>query len=225
MTRLPTDSWDVSPHTGDLFPKYKCSSLCAHPTCSRFADHAHHICRRSFIIGDVAWVSYADGPIVGNLCGLCYMHHEMITLNRSAILWDSKLKRYIWTNTDLGTGEVGESLGPLYPHPPLHAERVAGPKGKPPHVHGPADDSLCPECQRPLKRPKETGEKKEDAKRRKTWAITVPDDTDEDGALVLDTLVEECAKLFGREGEGKLRYYVVAQALALIIQNESLLSD
>lgn len=218
MTRLPVESWDVASVTGDLYLKYKVPSLCAHPTCSRFSDHVHHICRRSFIIGDVSWVRYGDGPIIGNLCGLCWRHHEEITINKARIIWESRLKKYSWVD------EGGVAVGTLYPHPPIHANPVVEEKHSG-HIHGPSSDSLCPECQRPLPRPKETADKNEPAKRRKTWSITVPDDTDEDGALVLDTLVAECARLFGREDGGKLRYFVVAQALALVVQNGHLLSD
>lgn len=57
-------------------------------------------------------------------------------------------------------------------------------------------------------------------KRRKTWTVQVPNEATEDGALVLDTLIEECADLFHRDmSQSNLRYYVLAQALALVIQN------
>lgn len=217
MTRLPTESWDVKAYEGPLFPKYTIPTLCSAPNCSRFADHAHHIARRSFIGGDVWWVSYEDGPVVGNICGLCWRCHEAVTLNNAAIVWEDRNKQYTWTQHKV-------AMGKLHPHPPMHAEKWPD-KHEHAHIEGPGSNSLCPECHRPLRQPKEPGQKSEDAKRRKTWSIAVPDDTDEDGALVLDTLVEECAKLFGREDGGKLRYFVVAQALALVVQNGHLLSD
>jgi hypothetical protein len=214
MTRLPTESRDVTPHPD--IPTYRVKPICSHPTCSRFTEHAHHICRRSFIIGDIAWVSYEDGPIVGNLAGLCWMHHEDITRNRAGIIWENRLKQYTWVD------EQGVSVGKLSPHPPIHGEPAKDDPRIVDHLHGPGSAEVCPTCSRPIRRPKDAS-KLEEKKRRKTWLVTVPDEAAEDGALVLDVMVEELAVLFGREDSPKLRYYVLTQALALLLQNEHLL--
>lgn len=212
--------------TGELYPRYKVGPMCSHPTCSRFVDDVHHVVRRSFIGGDIAWVKFGGDAIVGNLAGLCNAHHRDITENRSQILYEPRYRHYSWVDL-----ETGENLGTLYPHPPVH--------GKPDEISeplraaiegdlsilGPAARETCEGCGRllPHKEPADHDRKKERTKRRKTWTVRVPDEAEEDGALVLDTLVEEVAAVFGRETGENLRYYVIAQALALVIQNGHLL--
>lgn len=218
MTRLPNESWNVEACTGDLFPRYKVKPLCAHPDCSRFVDHVHHLVRRSFVGGDVAWVRFGNGDIVGNLVGLCYRHHEQVTVNQAAIMYEERLHQFTWVDDE------GAACGALYPHPPKHGHVHEDETGEPVLI-GPGSTHICPGCKRPIPREKTAGEKKEPAKRRKSWTIKVPDETEEDGALVLDTLLEECATLFGRDmSASNNRYFVVAQALALVVQNGHLLS-
>lgn len=219
MTRLPAEPQAMEAMTGERFPDYKCKSMCARPGCSKFADHAHHIVRRSFI-GKVSWVRYDNGDIVGNLVGLCFKDHEEITLGRSKIIYDMRLHRFDWC--DMAAGDW-VSKGALYPQPPVHghAHEEDEPKG----IEGPGSSLICPGCKRPIPQKRETGEEVEPPKRRKTWTVQVPNEATEDGALVLDTLIEECAALFHRDmSQSKLRYYVLAQALALVIQNGHRLS-
>lgn len=204
--------------TGDMYPKYRVKPLCSHPACSRFIDHTHHIVRRSFIGGDVAWVKFANGDTVGNLAGLCYRHHDEITVNKGHIAYEERLHQFTWVDED------GISMGKLDPHPPRMFVGLTEEKDEHVHLVGPGSTPVCTECHRPLPRPKEKGEKREEAKRRKTWTVRVPDTSDEDGAVVLDTLLEECATIFGRDmSQSNIRYYVLAQALALVVQNSHLL--
>jgi hypothetical protein len=205
-----------------MFPKYKVKPMCAHPSCSKFVDHVHHVVRRSFIGGDVAWVKYDGKYIVGNLVGLCWKHHEEITLNQKVITWDKNHQDLVWCRIR-SDGDL-EYEGTLFPQPPIHGHAHEEETGEP-AIIGPGSTNICPGCHRPVPKKKEPGEKKEEAKRRKSWNVTVPADTEEDGALVLDTLLEECAALFGRDmSEPNLRYFVLAQALALVVQNGHLLS-
>lgn len=217
MTRLPAESWNVEACEGDLYPKYKVQSMCAHPACTRFVDHVHHIVRRSFIGGDISWVKFPNGDIVGNLCGLCYRHHDEVTVNKGHIAYEERLHQFTWV------GEDGFSLGRLNPEPPVHGRVpvVTDQEG----LIGPGSTPLCPGCKRPLPHPVSEHSKREPARRRKTWVVKVPDDADEDGALVLDTLLEECGRLFNRDmSQSNTRYYVLAQTLALVVQNSHLLS-
>lgn len=82
---------------------------------------------------------------------------------------------------------------------------------------GPAATECCPTCSRPLPRPK--GEKREKPRLRRSWTVNVPKDEQEDGADVLDTLLEECRKLFGHSSHANLKYHTVVQALALVVQH------
>lgn len=221
MTRLPAESWDITAKRGDLFPKYKVGPVCCVPGCSRYVDHAHHIARRSFVIGDVWWVQYGDGPIIGNVCGMCWRCHEEVTRGTHMIVWDARHKVYYWcvVNSDNNPKVVAG----LFPQPPMMGQL----KSVEEHVHieGPGSSPNCQTCGRPVPRKKEPGEKTEEKKRRKTWTVTVPDSAEEDGAVVLDSLLEICREMFGRDDGGNVRYYVLAQALALVVQNGHLLSD
>ena len=94
----------------------------------------------------------------------------------------------------------------------------------------PVPDGVCPSCKRPLPHPKHEGEP--EAKRpRRSWTITVPKDERENGAEVLDELLEasreEMGKLGLPYGEGSsVRYFVLAAALALFVQHaEQLMAD
>lgn len=222
MTRIPSESWDITAHRGESFPQYKVGPICCAPGCSRYVDHKHHIARRSFIIGDVWWVSYGDGPIVGNICGLCWRCHDLITRNEKIIVWDARWREYWWCDVSSDNNPI--SVAELFPQPPRMSDPPT-PEQKHVHVEGPGSSPNCQTCGRPVPRKKEPSEKKEPAKRRKSWTVSVPDETDEDGALVLDVLLEECRALFGRDDSKNVRYFVLAQALALVVQSGHLLAS
>lgn len=160
--------------------------------------------------GDYAWVELWDGTVVGNLCGLCWRHHEDVTVNKSQILWIDDPGIFVWT--DNISDQLTNILDRLSPQPPKWGTVTS---------HGghetPVD--LCPECNRPKRKPieHEPGEKR----RKKTWTVKVPDDK-EDGALVLDILVEEVAAQFGIDHytSALKRYYVIQPALTYIMQNK-----
>lgn len=87
-------------------------------------------------------------------------------------------------------------------------------------MDGPGQVEKCPTCERSLPKPRMTDEPRE----RKSWTIAVPVDERENGAEVLDTLLTECRTLFGHDTNPKVRYYTVAQALALVVQNSTQLA-
>jgi hypothetical protein len=53
MTLPLVDSWNVRGIVGE---KYTVGPRCSHPECERWADHAHHMVRRSQLKGDFNWV-------------------------------------------------------------------------------------------------------------------------------------------------------------------------
>lgn len=224
MTKLPTESHDIIGLTG---PEYKVGPYCAAPGCHRVAEHAHHIVRRSYLNGPYSWVKMPDGVEVGNLTGLCVAHHEQVTNNKANIIWGKRIysntgdvdtiNKYLW--------EEGNSTIPLTIQPPLleHAEETLTEAEA--HTR-----PVCPGCGRPLPKPK-PDTPKEEAKPRGTWAVSVPMEERENGADVLDELLDaardELDKAGISYGKGnRVKYYQLATALALFVQHASeVLSD
>lgn len=162
--------------------------------------------RRSLLAGAFDWVRLDDGTIVANKVALCHACHLLITDNQARIRWLDET--FVWIDNN------GILLGELSPQPPIHGKPTSVTRHSAPD--GPASNPTCSECGRSM--PHKHEGPKEPKRRRKTWSITVPDDA-EDGALVLDTLIEECRKLFGHGEEKNLRYITTVQALALVVQN------
>lgn len=218
MTLLPLESRDVRGLDGPEFPAYKVPPVCSAPGCSRFVDHTHHLFRRSALAGPYAWVELPSHTIVGNLAGLCIQHHDDITLNLAWIIWDERERKFFWKD-NIGAKRWVDT-GELYPQPPIHGQPQLTEEEQ--KIVGPAASAVCPGCHRPI--PRKDGEKRDPARRRKTWTVTVPADSAEDGALVLDTLLEECRKLFSHGEEKNVRYFSLVQALALVVQHGHLLT-
>lgn len=210
MTRLPSENRDVVGIAYDaLHPKYKVGPLCSVPMCSRIADHAHHIWRRSFLTGDYGWVKLWDGTVIQNLTGLCWQHHEDVTVNRTHVWWTGSC--FTWNAS-------GFSGALLDPQPLRLGQSSVTSDGPKEHEHGPGSVEKCPTCSRAL--PREKKPKPDEKRPREKWAITVPVDERENGADVLDVLLKECAVLFGHDEDAKaVRYFTVAQALALVVQH------
>jgi hypothetical protein len=221
MTLSPFVSRRVKGLEGPEYPKLKVGPLCAAPGCSRIADHAHHLVRRSAIGGDFAWVEVEDEGTFFNLCALCHVHHLAITDNKAQIKWTGT--NFVW-NDGLMVGVL------INPQPPAWGregggeaeERGADSSGVAAPV-GPAAVEKCPECLRALPREKLPGEKREAKKNRKSWTVAVPVDAREDGAETLDVLLSACADLFGHSDSKKLRFYSLSQALALVVQHGHML--
>jgi len=204
------DTWNVRGLEG---PKYKVGPHCAMPTCARFADHAHHMVRRSQLGGDYGWVEI-DGDRYANLVGLCADHHDAVTGrvggHRAAIrlvdgvFWWCELVEHTFTD-EIEYVLVAE-LDDQPPTPETLAARAS-------HESGP---ETCPYCGQTTRRRRgATGSQR---RRRKTWGILVPDD-DEDGAEVLDTLVDDLAPHIGVTPDRTGRYFVVVAALIYAFQN------
>lgn len=207
MTKLPHESWNVVGVDG---PDYEVNKLrCANPFCERFPDHAHHLWRRSFIIGDVAWVElgFLDPPVtVQNKTGLCFACHDEVTQDVAAIEWQDG--QFVWV-------QEGWAATPLDPQPGrlgvVDVNLTLDPHGD----HG--SDEVCPTCKR--SRRKRVALPPGEKRKRKSWTVKVPDDA-EDGADVLDTLVEEIADNWNMQYESATgRYHVLVPALYAVIQN------
>lgn len=223
MTRLPAENRDVvGIEYGPAYPKYKVGPLCSHPMCSKIADHAHHIWRRSFLAGDYGWVQLWNGTIVQNLTGLCYQHHDLITVNKNDILYTDS-GRFIWSMPSAGPNGLV-----LQPEPKKWSaaetfREIVAEEERHEHV-GPGASEKCPTCKRAIKR--ESTGPKEAKRHREKWTITVPKDERENGADVLDSLLDSCAQLFGHDETRELRYFTLVQALALVMQHgEKMVGD
>lgn len=113
------------------------------------------------------------------------------------------------TWTDRGAGWEGVAAAIRCSLTPLEAGYAQAVKGRAwlDRMYPAGDRTLCSRCKRPVK----DTSKAEPARKRKRWVIAVPDDA-EDGADVLDTLVEEARKDLGRD-EGTPAYFVLVDAL------------
>jgi hypothetical protein len=189
-------------------PEYTVGPRCSH--CGKFAEHAHHIFRRSRQGGPEDWVEI-EGKIVGNKTALCWDCHNLVTGgpggHRAAIRYDQGL--FVWCEvlTDEHSVVAGYAPErPLAPQPPTPeslatSSRDSGNSGS---------SDACPFCgQAKRRRPASSGGF---GRRRKTYTIKVPDDA-EDGAEVLDTLVDDLGLVLGVEPDGSGRYYVIVPAL------------
>ena len=203
---------------GVVGPPYKVGPRCSAPQCNRPVDHGHHIFRRSALGGAFFWVQLPDGQVVGNLTGLCAPCHDRVTGelggHRSWIRW--RAGRYVWGDVpgdaqtppdfDLDFVEVG----PLDPQPPApEILDVSQPEA--------VEPDRCPQCGHPRRRAPALPTA--GARRRKTWTVKVPDDH-EDGADILDTLVDDLAPLLGIDPTASGRYHVLVPVLVYAQQDK-----
>jgi hypothetical protein len=211
LVTLPAvDSWDVRGVDG---PAYKVGPHCSMPTCERWAEHAHHIVRRSALGGAYDWVEI-DGKLFANKTGLCPQHHDDITGrvggHRAAIRLEDDV--FQWCAIELTpSGEVVYlRVAPLEPQPPSPDSLAQ---------RAPTEDSEnCPFCGQTTRR-RRASQAPSSRRRRKSWCIKVPDDH-EDGAEVLDTLVDDLAPLIGIEPSQTGRYFVITPVLVFAQQNK-----
>lgn len=227
MTKLPVESWNIIPLEGPEYPDYKVASTCCVPFCTSFSDHAHHIVRRSFLGGDYAWVKYDDGRIFANKTGMCYTHHKSVTENRCQIDYEDGI--FYW-NTYVGDPAPLQIQPFVLDNVPSGEEPESEGHHDHTHDHHGPERKVCESCGRPLPKPKIEAPD-EEKKPRRTWAISVPNDALEDGANVLDTLLEAARDELDRVGisygnGSKVKYYPLTTSLALFVQNaEKILSD
>jgi hypothetical protein len=178
--------------------RYPINKKCAHPECSEPAT-VHHIFPRSMIKSDSYFVEIhtglqeADsGPmgdaddwkdeviVIPHAVGLCGSgttgHHGDVEEHRAWIKYEDG--EFVWYDRDeSGKSEPGEPgvpafdrLGPLNPQPGSR-------EGKP-------------------KRKRYTGQAR---RQRVNWQVKVPKDAQEDGAGILDDLLEQCKDALGVE--------------------------
>lgn len=247
MTFLPLADRDV---VGAAGPEYEPQRRCSHPLCEKNNElQNHHLWRRSFLQGAFNWVRLpsafkhrcmgglegncekdcgpTEGRVVGNKVYLCPEHHAEITDNKAGIYWD--VDRFIWKSPSGG----GWFVQPLSPQPPLSLEAFESVRSQVPehdsHSSVP-ENAVCPTCNRRVPKKKEPSEL-EPERKRTTISFRAPADS-EDGVEIIDTLLEECAKLFGRDTvndeTGKelrgWKYFVLVEALALVVQHGHLLT-
>lgn len=215
MTLPPIPSQDVH---GVVGKPYKANPRCSAPDCNETTDHAHHIFRRTRTSGAYFWVRLPDGQVVGNVTGLCWRCHDMVTGGPGGhqrwIQWRDG--EYLWGSVvnehDRPVADFIE-IGPLDPQPPApDLLDVSQPDTE-------SEPDRCPQCgQRRRRAPAiaTAGARR----RRKSWIVKVPDDH-EDGADVLDTLVDDLAPLLGIDPTASGRYHVLVPVLVYAHQDES----
>ena len=214
LTLPPVDSWEVEEVKG---PSYKVDSRCCNPACKRWADHAHHLFRRSKTGGPTNWIRIHD-EVIGNLVPLCAPCHEDITGavggHKAAIRWHDH--RFLWCKviTGIESGTVRYIEGPpLSWQPPMMSDTAVAIYDK---------EEPCPTCghERAKKRPKR------EARKRKTWTVQVPDD-EEDGAIVLDEYIDTFVPLLGLDPDGgaMTRYHTITRMFAFALVHAHLLPN
>ena len=186
---------------------YPLNERCAVPGCAEPSER-HHAWRRSFLNGDYWFVQLPDARIIGNCIGLCNTHHRKVTENEAMIAFLDDV--YVW--------------GPPEGDVQVLAWQPPGIE----HQHERVDNSdVCPQCHQRIK-PKT---KPEQRKNRRTWSIAVPKDDQENGADVLDTLIDAAREELDSVGlsygdEHRYRYHVLATSLGLFVQHgQAILSD
>jgi len=188
-------------------PEFKVGPKCANPKCGKLAEHAHHLVRRSALGGDYRWIEI-EGRIVGNLTGLCAGCHDdvtgMVGGHKAAIRYHQGL--FWWSLVAESGPEPSYYLvDPLDRQPPT-PESLEAQQGVSP------EEPDCPFCGQKRRRAQPTRTRW--ARRRKSWGVLVPDDPDEDGAEVLDTLVENLALVIPNADSSRTgRYYVLVPTL------------
>jgi hypothetical protein len=216
VTLPAVDTWDVRGIDG---PAYKVGPRCANPGCNRIAEHAHHIVRRSALGGDYRWIMLYGKPR-GNLTGLCAFCHDDVTGrvggHRAAIRHASADDLFWWC--DVRDGIEGEieyvKLAPLEPQPPTPDSLEARDPGTP------EGSEECPFCGHTTRRRRSAPTETPGRRRpRKTWRVAVPDENVEQGADVLDTLVEEIGMLLGVGQDAGARYYTLVPSMTYCLQD------
>jgi len=214
MTLPLIDSWEIEPVKGAVYPV---NTVCANPRCSSDAEHGHHLVRRSQIKGDVWWIRLPDMMVIGNVIGLCAPCHALVTNqggkgggHGAAIRW---LDQALWW-CDVQTGS---HTGDIY-YVPVAPCSAQVPFGNDLDIFRlDAAPTTCPTCGHTHQAPK----KKHPARKRKTWTVQVPAD-EEDGAQVLDDIVDGVCAAFELDGGGALtRYHALARAGAFVLVNRT----
>lgn len=204
---------------GVLADSYPINKKCAHPECNEEAVDPHHCFPRSRQIGSSYFVAItfdtaAEAKKVGavmrvkplkedpltivipHAVGLCRVHHDQVEQHFAWIKLDLEDGVWSWWETNdgkdgnRGPGAAFVELGALNPQP-------GSVEGRP-------------------KRKKFQGEAR---KKRRTISIRVPDGADENGAELLDELVETLESRIVGEGKHRPIYYTLIDSLNFTVTN------
>jgi hypothetical protein len=214
MTRFPTETRQVTGLEGEAYELP--TSVCANPDCEYEATDKHHLFSRGLMGGAFNWVRLADGTETGNLVGLCFLCHKKITENKSQITYQNN-KFYF-------------DKYPLRYQPPKNGNEIESSGEDAALPSSPDAKQVCPTCHRKIPRPK-IKNPQEESKPRKTWSVAVPYDNQEDGAEVIDQLLDICEDKMDKHGlnwsgGNRVMYYKLTAALALFAQHaDEILSD
>jgi hypothetical protein len=205
---MTLNAWKGPQLRGVAGPAYQVGPWCSNPGCRREAQHAHHIFRRTDqrLGAPFDWVEI-KGVVYQNKTGVCARCHDDLTGSVGGHRAAIKIvgPDYDWTwmwctvHESYGVGEVITPLAPIEPQP-LTPEALALSRVP----DDPWEPEKCPTCGHVTRaRPTRTG-----GRARKSWTILVPDDA-EDGAEILDVLVDDMGMILGIETNQTGRYYVV----------------
>ena len=219
MSLRPHPNHNVKGLAGPEWPQFTVGPLCCVPGCSKFADHPHHLWRRSALGGPFPWVRLWDGSTVQNVVGICWQHHARVTddLDRITLEEDGS---FIYRD------EANVRLGLIKPQP-VTLGRDVTPKPQ----EAPGASERCPTCNTKIRPSHDDTEEREVTRNRSSWTVTVPKDEREDGAQTLDVLLEAARMVMDDRGlsygpERKVRFYVLSAALGLFVQHvDSLVSE
>lgn len=212
MTLIPSEAWNVAGVKGD---HYTVGPYCDAPGCKRPVDHKHHLWRRSFLGGDHWWVRVptARGTtiVIRNVVGLCWHHHEDVTGgpggHKAWIQWVEEREDFDWLEADGYSKWI--KIGRLtLPAPTELPKQDRNPK-------------RCPTCGRVERHDHDHRQEPAPKRQRKSWVVAVPADS-EDGAAILEELIEIIAEAIGAEEftSALKRYHVLLPALVWVVQNQ-----
>jgi hypothetical protein len=166
-------------------------------------------------------VHVPSGEVIRNVIGLCWRHHEDVTGKPKTghvawVQWAGG-REFRWLEQESTSGKW-KQIGTL--SLPAPSETPTVPDGA-----GGREAERCPTCGRLRRKSEPEHDHEPRPKRpRQSWTIQVPADQ-EDGAAILDELIEGCAEVFGHETYTSTlrRYFTTVAALALVLQNRELI--
>lgn len=214
MTLLPTDSWQVIARP-DL-PAYELNTV--DPVTGKPACEDHHIWRRSFgkDFREAWWVELEDGTILPNRVALSNETHRDVTENRSRIYWhpEYRIFHYIVTDSDeliplrFQPGPQGAVVGraavgtPDSDHGAMQ-QAIDGREVPWDQTHTHANVEQCSRCKgtgKVEKKEPKSEHEQAPARQRVTVSMRVPKDERENGAQLLDEIIEACGALLVEAG-------------------------
>ena len=211
MTLNPYESPEVR---GVLGPEYKVGPLCCNPSCKKFAEHAHHIFRRTDqrLGQPFEWVEI-KGAVYQNLTGICPDCHHAVTSpvggHKAAIKIVGPDFDWTWMWCIVKDKDTPVPVAPIRPQP-LTPEGLA--LGRAMET---SESDACPTCGHVKRARSSNG-----GRARASWTVKVPADA-ENGADILDVLVDDMALILGVEPNQTGRYYVLVPTLYYAHQEKS----